>query len=166
MKRRVLVIGLDGATWDILNPLMRDGKMPHLKKLLDRSAAGRFNVLDSPRDCGGVDLFFHGQKSRQAWSGGLYLFPRHGYRVTIANSTDARSGDAWNLLSDRDLRVGVVSVPMTYPPEKVNGVMVTDMMTPNAKAQYTYPPELKQELLDKVGPFVITRAKAKIRASR
>ena len=38
----------------------------------------------------------------------------------------------------------------------MNGVMVTDLMTPNAQVQYTYPPELKQELLERVGPFVIT----------
>lgn len=83
-------------------------------------------------------------------------FPNHGYRVTIANSTTRNAATIWNLLSERDLRVGVVSVPMTYPPEQVNGVMVTDMMTPNANVQYTYPPELKQELLNNVGPFVIT----------
>jgi predicted AlkP superfamily phosphohydrolase/phosphomutase len=61
-------------------------------------------------------------------------------------STTRHAATLWNLLSDRDLRVGVVSVPMTYPPEQVNGVMVTDMMTPNAQVQYTYPPELKDQV--------------------
>ena len=40
MNKRVIVIGLDGATWDVLNPLMRDGKLSNLKKLLDQSAQG------------------------------------------------------------------------------------------------------------------------------
>lgn len=156
MNKRVLVIGLDGATWDVLNPLMRDGKMPNLKKLLDRSAQGVLMSSIPPVTAAAWTCFSTGKNPGKHGLVDFIYFPEHGYRVTIANSTTREAATLWNLLSDRDLRVGVVSVPMTYPPEKVNGVMVTDLMTPNASVQYTYPPELKQELLDKVGPFVIT----------
>lgn len=156
MKKRVMVIGLDGATWDILNPLMRDGKMPHLKNLLDRSAKGVVMSSIPPVTAAAWTCFSTGKNPGKHGLVDFIYFPDHGYRVTIANSTTRDAATLWNLLSDRDLRVGVVSVPMTYPPEKVNGVMVTDLMTPNTQVQYTYPPELKQELLDKVGPFVIT----------
>lgn len=156
MKPRVLVIGLDGATWDILNPLMRDGKMPHLKKLLDKSAQGVLMSSIPPVTAAAWTCFSTGKNPGKHGLVDFIYFPEHGYRVTIANSTTRAAATIWNLLSERELRVGVVSVPMTYPPEKVNGVMVTDMMTPNASVQYTYPPELKQELLDRVGPFVIT----------
>lgn len=154
--KRVLVIGLDGATWDVLNPLLRDGKMPNLKKLLERSAQGVLMSSIPPVTAAAWTCFSTGKNPGKHGLVDFIYFPEHGYRVTIANSTTREAATIWNLLSDRDLRVGVVSVPMTYPPEKVNGVMVTDMMTPNANVQYTYPPELKQELLDKVGPFVIT----------
>lgn len=154
--KRVLVIGLDGATWDVLNPLLRDGKMPNLKKLLDRSAQGVLMSSIPPVTAAAWTCFSTGKNPGKHGLVDFIYFPEHGYRVTIANSTTREAATLWNLLSDRDLRVGVVSVPMTYPPEKVNGVMVTDMMTPNANVQYTYPPELKQELLDRVGPFVIT----------
>ncbi len=158
MKRqsRVLVIGLDGATWDILNPLMRDGKLPHLKKLLDTSAQGVLMSSIPPVTAAAWTCFSTGKNPGKHGLVDFIYFPDHGYRVTIANSTTRNAATLWNLLSERDLRVGVVNVPMTYPPEPVNGVMVTDLMTPNASVQYTYPPELKQELLDKVGPFVIT----------
>lgn len=156
MKRRVIVIGLDGATWDILNPLMRDGKMPHLKTLLDKSAKGVLMSSIPPVTAAAWTCFSTGKNPGKHGLVDFIYFPDNGYRVTIANSTTRNAATLWNLLSDRDMRVGVVSVPMTYPPEKVNGVMVTDLMTPNAQVQYTYPPELKQELLDKVGPFVIT----------
>lgn len=156
MNKRVIVIGLDGATWDVLNPLMRDGKMPHLKKLLDRSAQGILMSSIPPVTAAAWTCFSTGKNPGKHGLVDFIYFPEHGYRVTIANSTTREAATIWNLLSDRDLRVGIVSVPMTYPPEKVNGVMVTDLMTPNTSVQYTYPPELKQELLDKVGPFVIT----------
>ena len=156
MKKRVLVIGLDGATWDILNPLMRDGKLPHLKKLLERSAQGVLMSSIPPVTAAAWTCFSTGKNPGKHGLVDFIYFPNHGYRVTIANSTTRNAATIWNLLSERDMRVGVVSVPMTYPPEQVNGVMVTDMMTPNANVQYTYPPELKQELLQNVGPFVIT----------
>ncbi len=156
MKRRVLVIGLDGATWDILNPLMRDGKLPNLKKLLERSAQGVLMSSIPPVTAAAWTCFSTGKNPGKHGLVDFIYFPNHGYRVTIANSTTRNAATIWNLLSERDMRVGVVSVPMTYPPEQVNGVMVTDMMTPNANVEYTYPPELKQELLNNVGPFVIT----------
>lgn len=154
--KRVFVIGLDGATWDVLNPLMRDGKMPHLQKLLERSAQGVLMSSIPPVTAAAWTCFSTGKNPGKHGLVDFIYFPEHGYRVTIANSTTREAATIWNLLSDRDLRVGVVSVPMTYPPEQVNGVMVTDLMTPNTSVQYTYPPELKQELLDNVGPFVIT----------
>lgn len=156
MKRRVLVIGLDGATWDVLNPLMRAGKMPHLQALLEQSARGVVLSSIPPVTAAAWTTFATGKNPGKHGLVDFVYFPDHGYRVTIANSTTREAATLWNLLSARELRVGVVSVPMTYPPEKVNGVMVTDMMTPNANVQYTYPPELKQELLERVGPFVIT----------
>ncbi len=154
--KRVLVIGLDGATWDVLNPLLRDGKLPHLKKLLDRSAQGVLMSSIPPVTAAAWTCFSTGKNPGKHGLVDFIYFPEHGYRVTIANSTTREAATLWNLLSDRNLRVGVVNVPMTYPPEQVNGVMVTDLMTPNTSVQYTYPPELKQELLDRVGPFVIT----------
>jgi len=78
------------------------------------------------------------------------------YAAELTNGGARHGRSLWRLLSDAGLRAGVVNVPMTYPPEQVNGVMVTDMMTPNANVEYTYPRELKRELLENVGPFVIT----------
>lgn len=156
MKRRVLVIGLDGATGDVLNPMLRGGQLPNLKQLLDRSARGVIQSSIPPVTAAAWTCFSTGKNPGKHGLVDFIYFPGHGYRVTIANSTTRKAATIWNLLSERGMRVGVVSVPMTYPPEQVNGVMVTDMMTPNSSVQYTYPPELKQELLDKVGPFVIT----------
>ena len=41
----------------------------------------------------------------------------------------------------------VVNVPITYPPRAVNGVMVSGLDTPSTKTAFTYPPEVKDEIL-------------------
>jgi predicted AlkP superfamily phosphohydrolase/phosphomutase len=67
-----------------------------------------------------------------------------------------RDGDTlWRVLSDADKRVGVLSVPATYPPEPVNGFMVTGMLTPPDATDYTYPPQLAQELERDVPSFTM-----------
>jgi predicted AlkP superfamily phosphohydrolase/phosphomutase len=45
------------------------------------------------------------------------------------------------------LRVGSINVPMTYPPKPVNGFMISGFETPSTDADFTYPSELKQEIL-------------------
>ena len=40
----------------------------------------------------------------------------------------------------------LIGVPQTYPPRPVNGLMVTDFLTPSIESNYTYPPELKDEI--------------------
>src|SRR5690606_18794021 len=46
LAKRVLVVGLDGATFDILNPLMDQGRMPNLKRLIETGTSG---ILDSTK---------------------------------------------------------------------------------------------------------------------
>jgi predicted AlkP superfamily phosphohydrolase/phosphomutase len=52
----------------------------------------------------------------------------------------------WQVLSDAGLRVGAIGVPQTYPVAPVNGHMVSCFLTPNARSQFTFPPELKSEI--------------------
>ena len=61
--------------------------------------------------------------------------------------TKRRGGKAiWNIVSEYGKQVLVVNVPMTYPPEAVNGIMVGGYMTPSSETQFTYPAAFKEEL--------------------
>jgi len=46
-------------------------------------------------------------------------------------------------------------VPGTYPPRALNGLMVTDFLTPDTTCEYTYPPELKQKIEQVVGEYIL-----------
>jgi predicted AlkP superfamily phosphohydrolase/phosphomutase len=52
----------------------------------------------------------------------------------------------WDLLGTAGKRVAAIGVPQTYPVQPVNGQMVSCFLTPSAKSQFTYPPELKDEI--------------------
>lgn len=66
----------------------------------------------------------------------------------VVNSSRIRGDKLWNILDRAGVRQITVNLPMAYPPEPVNGVMVTGMLTPPGSIQFTWPPELSREMAD------------------
>jgi predicted AlkP superfamily phosphohydrolase/phosphomutase len=91
--------------------------------------------------------------------------------MTTATALAVREPVLWAYLGKACKRVILIGVPQTYPPRPVNGLMVTDFLTPSIASNYTHPPELKQEIaaLADVHPYEFdvsdfrTPDKAKIR---
>lgn len=148
--QRMLIIGLDGATWDVLTPLMKEGRMPRLKEAVDAGASGILRSTTPPITPAAWTTFLTG---RQPGAHGIIDFERYDSHTNklLLNSTGCLDGvrTLWQILGDQDFRVGSVSVPMTYPATPVNGFMITGYPTPGAGSQFAYPPELRGEVLAK-----------------
>lgn len=148
-SRKVLLIGLDGATWELLKPWMQEGRLPTLHRLMSKGASGDLTSIVPPLTaaawislCTGKNPAKHGVFD--------FVFPRSSsYDVSVADIGMRDSKAIWNAISDHGKKVAVVGVPMTYPPEEVNGLVISSFMTPDSESQYTYPLELKQELNSK-----------------
>jgi predicted AlkP superfamily phosphohydrolase/phosphomutase len=98
--------------------------------------------------------------SRSPGSLGVYGFRNradHSYdALALADSTAIRAPRVWDLLSARERPVVVLGVPGTYPPRRVEGVMVGCFLTPDvATSQYTYPAELADEISSVVGRYMV-----------
>src|SRR5207244_7038058 len=61
----------------------------------------------------------------------------------------------WNILSEYGKRVLVMNVPVTYPPEAVNGIMISGYMTQSSNVDFTYPSSFKEELYRVVPEYQI-----------
>ncbi len=149
MSHKVLVIGLDGATFDLLKPWMEEGHLPHLKKLIATGTSGELESTFPPLTAAAWVSFATGVNPGKH---GLFdfVFPRNGsYDVLVANPTLRADKAMWNIASQHGKQVAIISVPMTYPPEPVNGLMMSCFMTPGPHSEYTYPRELKRELIEK-----------------
>jgi predicted AlkP superfamily phosphohydrolase/phosphomutase len=75
------------------------------------------------------------------------------YRQVLNNRLDIDGKSLWGHLSEGGLAVGVMGVPLTYPPEAVNGFLITGLLTPPGRRDFTYPLELLDELEAHVGPY-------------
>ncbi len=153
-KRRVLIIGLDGATFDLLLPLIEQGHMPVLKSLIARGVSARLTSTIPPVTAPawvtfqtGVNPGKHGMVE--------FMQPAADYSAQLATATNVSAKSIWTLLSEAGKKVVTVNVPLTYPPHPVNGYVVSGMLAPNTEVEFTAPPELGQELLQHVPGYQI-----------
>ncbi|MFP4191508.1 MAG: alkaline phosphatase family protein [Candidatus Hydrogenedentota bacterium] len=152
---RLLVIGLDCAEPRfIFGPDAFD--LPNLRALMERGCWGRLRSCDPPitvpawasmlssKDPG--TLGFYGFRNRKDYSYGA-LF--------TANSTAVKAKRVWDILSRQGKKVIVAGVPQTYPVKPVNGWLTAGFLAPDTNADFTYPKELKAELFEAVGDYVL-----------
>jgi predicted AlkP superfamily phosphohydrolase/phosphomutase len=156
MAHRVLVLGLDCAAPQLVFGPWRD-ELPTIRDLMERGAWGVLRSCDPPIT---VPAWSSMTSSRSPGALGFYGFRNrrdHSYdALAFADSRAVRVPRVWDLLSARGRPVVVLGVPQTYPVSRVNGVMVSCFLTPDTEtSQYTYPPELKDEIEGLVGRYMV-----------
>ena len=127
-----LLIGVDGATFAVLDPYIERGVMPFLGGLIERGARARLRSVDAAADAAGLDVARHGQAPRPARR--LRLLPEGGSRTASTSSSPARRTSAaptiWSIASEQDRRVISLNFPLMFPPPAVEGCVVPGGMMP------------------------------------
>lgn len=144
--QRVLMIGLDGATFDVLDPLRHEGLLPNLSALMESGTSGILESTRPPITPAAWTTFMTGKGPGKH---GIIDFLRYDpttNRLIFNNNQKISQKTIWQILSEKKYRVGSINVPMTFPPEPVNGFMISGFDTPTGK-DFTYPRELQQEIL-------------------
>jgi predicted AlkP superfamily phosphohydrolase/phosphomutase len=154
---RVVVVGLDGATFDLITPWVQAGKLPTLARLLTESAAAPLESVLHPFTAQAWSSMVTGANQGKHRIFDFWERDFHTYGFRLTNASFRSLPALWTLLSQAGRHVIVLNVPMTYPPEAVNGVLVSGWDTPGMGAAFTYPVELKAELtrLANGQPYVI-----------
>ena len=150
---RVLVIGLDGVTFDLLGPWIEAGELPNLQRLMEQGTWGGLRTTLPPISSSSWSSFVTGVNPGKH---GLvdFVFPgTDSYKVTMINSTSRRTRAIWDWLNDAGLKVGLLGIPTTYPTEPVDSFMISGFLSPGPDSDWAYPPELKAELKAELGGF-------------
>jgi predicted AlkP superfamily phosphohydrolase/phosphomutase len=153
IQRKVAVFGLDGVTFDLIRPWLDEGRMPYLARLMQEGAYGNLRSTIPPVSASAWASFVTGTNPGQH---GLvdFTYPAEdGYEIQITNGRTRAVPALWELVNAAGGQAGVVSMPMTYPPQPLNGFMLCSFLTPSQESDYTYPPVLKEEVRKAAGPF-------------
>jgi len=146
---RFLLIGLDGAEPSLLEPWMDAGRLPHLAALRTR---GCFLPLESTRPPATFPAWTTCVTGVNPGRHGIIDFTEMvpgRYALRFVNSTFRKAPALWYILCSAGKRVGILSVPGTYPPEEVNALMVSGFDSPvatNLDASFVYPRSLYPEV--------------------
>lgn len=125
----MLIVGIDGASPRVTEPLLAAGRLPNLAAIARDGVSGRLRSrlpLASPRIWNTITTGKRPEKHGISW----FTREEEG-RTELLLSTDRTTHALWNIASDAGLRVGVVNFWNTYPPAIVDGIVVSDHLLPS-----------------------------------
>lgn len=133
---KILVIGLDGATWDLLMPWIKNGILPTFSRLIEEGTYGVLRGVIPPNSAAAWASIYTGKKPIRH---GIYGFlDKNG---NLINSKCIKGRKLWQILSEKEHSCCLINAPLTYPPEKINGYMISSWLA-SSKRKFTYPPSL------------------------
>jgi predicted AlkP superfamily phosphohydrolase/phosphomutase len=157
------VIGLDGATFDVIDRLVPEGKLPNLQKAM--STGARATLLSSTPPLSAI-----------AWTTvttgvnpgkhGIFDFAhrsKESYDFVAHTARDKKSPSIWKMLGEAGKKSCIVNVPLTYPAERLNGVMLSGFPFPPGAKDVAYPSTLPKELEREVGSIDFSKPGGLIR---
>ncbi|GAN34846.1 alkaline phosphatase family protein [Candidatus Brocadia sinica] len=143
---KIVIIGLDGATWDIIHPMIRKGQLPTFKYLIENGSYGNLNSTIPPLSAPAWTSAFTGVNPGKHNIFDFFTIRNDNYELRNVTSNDRKTPAIWNILDTYGMTSGIFNMPMTYPPEAVNGFMVAGLGTPDTNSNFIYPASLKEEL--------------------
>ncbi len=144
----LVVIGLDGATWNILDPLIDKGSLPNIEKIVKNgfksnlksgvpiSTAPSWKCYSTGRDPGEMGTYF--------W----FSFDKQKKDISMVDSNSFNGKEIWDVLSEKGHECSVLNMPTTYPPKKIKGQMISGFNALD-EMDYTHPSDLKKDLIKK-----------------
>ena len=154
-SKKVFVIGLDGGTFDLVRPWVREGHLPNFKRLLEEGLSRDLSVELPPGTVPNWPSFMTGKNAGK--HGVIHWFTRvkDFSKWTIVNSHSIKEKTLWEIVASHKKKFISINVPLTYPPKPIEGLMITGLLTPPSAKDFTYPPELQGEINTQVGRYKI-----------
>ncbi len=150
---QLIIIGLDGATFDLIKPWAAEGKLPTLARFMHDGVHGNLESTLPPVTSPAWPTFMTGKNPGKH---GVFDFirPRAG-SFDMVNASQIHGQLLWEILSEAGYSVGVLNVPITYPPRKVNGYMVPGLLSPD-QGKTVYPTDFLKPYEAELGKYRLT----------
>ena len=148
---KLLIIGLDGASFDLLNHLKSEGCLPAFSKLINEGLFYPLNPTTPPHTAPGWVSSLTGVNPGNH---GIYQFwdtQSPSYVGRFMGSNDVGVPFIWKILNESGYSTGLINIPMTHPPKEVNGYILTWPLSNTLR--YCYPADLIKEIAAHQGHY-------------
>ena len=144
-KRKILLLGLDGADWNVIKPLLKQKKLPNLQRLIESGTSAPLRTIQPWYSPVIWTTIATGKGNGSSWDQRFYPATK-GKRTSFAQfPAKSQMFGLWNILSAEGFTVGLVGPWVTWPAETVNGYVLSDRMYFENLPATTFPPELKSQ---------------------
>jgi predicted AlkP superfamily phosphohydrolase/phosphomutase len=158
MTRKAVVIGLDGAAWHLLDPMIEADVMPRLGALKARGSSG---TLASTIPTYTPPAWTSSVTGVNPGRHGVYGFIEgnaQAERQELMHSGKIKSPTLWEIANAQGVTCGIYNLPLTYPPRPLDGWMVSGMMTPGygeSQRDFVYPATHQERILSWAPGYVL-----------
>ncbi len=145
---KVLVIGLDAATWNILSPLIEQEVLPTFKRLVEKGVWGDLQSTIPFTSSPAWKSYSTGKNPGKL---GLYSWCRFDIKnleLSVMATDPFRSKEIWDHLGEYGFTSGVINLPLLCPPRRIRGFIVSGFPMSDS-ADYTYPKGLKKTIVER-----------------
>jgi predicted AlkP superfamily phosphohydrolase/phosphomutase len=162
---KVVMIGLDGAPFGVIQRLTEEGVLPNIKKLIEEGAFGPLLSSYLPETPIAWTSIVTG---KNAGKHGVYDWGERvegSYDIGLSLSHSCKEPPLWEMIGEEGRKSGIFNVPLTYPPRPLNGFLVSGFDTPNTKVCFTYPDSLSEEIRSRIKDYVLVEREAYTRGN-
>lgn len=140
-----IVLGLDGANWDLLEPWLGSGDLPNIQSLREEGTWGDMESCPPPVTCPNWRCYSTGKNPGKLGVFWWETIDTENRTLSTPTSRSFKSSNYWDYLNEAGKTVGIMNLPMTYPPFEVDGWMVAG--GPGSEQEdYTHPSAVEDEL--------------------
>ncbi|SDY99827.1 alkaline phosphatase family protein [Thermoactinomyces sp. DSM 45892] len=152
-RPKVALIGLDCAEPSLVFDRWIDD-LPNIKRIMESGVYAPLRSCDPPITVPAWACMMTGKDPGQL---GFYGFRnRAGYDyldVGLVDSSQLNEPTVWDQLGKYGYKSIIMGVPPSYPPKPMKGCLISCFLTPDQSATHTYPPELQEEIKEKIGDY-------------
>lgn len=152
---RSLIIGLDGVSFNILDQLIDKGRVPNIKRLIESGVSSKLKSTYPPLSCTAWSSFITGKNPGKH---GIYSWSRReneSYILKQLNSSHIAEPSIWDVLTKNGKKSIIINMPIIYPPEKIDGIMISGMLSPRNDSSIMYPSHMYDEIISHTGEYIL-----------
>jgi len=119
-----IVLGIDGANWEMIRPWLEDGELPNLQQLIESGVGGTSQSCLPPITVPNWKCYSTGKNPGKLDVFRFDTIDTETQELVFHDSNDFKSVELWDYLNDAGYTAGVINKPSTYPPRKIDGFIV------------------------------------------